>query len=37
MQAITLEQFLDNQQFFIQEAKSGKTFIYPTDTVYGIG
>ncbi len=37
MQLITLDQFLENQAFFIQEAKSGKTFIYPTDTVYGIG
>lgn len=37
MQTITLDQFIDNQPFFIQEAKSGKTFIYPTDTVYGIG
>lgn len=37
MQLITLDQFIENQQFFIQEAKSGKTFIYPTDTVYGIG
>lgn len=36
-QTIRLQQFLDNQQFFIQEAKSGKTFIYPTDTIYGIG
>ena len=37
MQLITLDQFIENQQFFIQEAKAGKTFIYPTDTVYGIG
>lgn len=37
MQTIALDQFIENQQFFIQEAKSGKTFIYPTDTVYGIG
>lgn len=37
MQLITLDQFLENQPFFIQEAKSGKTFIYPTDTIYGIG
>jgi len=37
MQFITLDKFLNNQAFFIQEAKSGKTFIYPTDTVYGIG
>lgn len=37
MQTITLDQFMGNQPFFIQEAKAGKTFIYPTDTVYGIG
>jgi len=37
MQKISLQQFLENKPFFIQEAKSGKIFIYPTDTVYGIG
>lgn len=37
MQIVPLQQFLDNQQFFIEEAREGKTFVYPTDTVYGIG
>ena len=34
---IKLQDFLDQQDFYIQEAKSGKIFIYPTDTIYGIG
>ena len=37
MKTIALQEFLDNQSFFISEAKEGKIFIYPTDTVYGIG
>jgi len=36
MQTITLETFLNNQDFYISEAKAGKIFIYPTDTIYGI-
>ena len=37
MKLITLQNLLDNQEFFVQEAKAGKIFIYPTDTIYGIG
>jgi tRNA A37 threonylcarbamoyladenosine synthetase subunit TsaC/SUA5/YrdC len=34
---ITLQTFLENIDFFIAEAKAGKIFVYPTDTIYGIG
>ena len=37
MRIISLEEFLDNIQIFKQEALNKKIFIYPTDTVYGIG
>lgn len=33
---LTLEAFLDNQDFYISEAQAGKIFVYPTDTIYGI-
>ena len=33
---LTLETFLDSQDFYISEAKAGKIFVYPTDTIYGI-
>lgn len=36
MVILSLDDFLKNIDFFIQEAKSWKIFIYPTDTVYGI-
>ena len=36
MKIIQLNDFLQQQDFFITEAKAGKLFIYPTDTVYGI-
>jgi len=34
---ISLKEFLENLDFLVQEAKKGKIFVYPTDTVYGIG
>lgn len=34
---ITLSEFMENLDFFVQEAKNWKIFIYPTDTIYGIG
>ena len=37
MKTITLSYFLNNIPFFLDEAKKGKIFVYPTDTVYGIG
>lgn len=37
MKKISLEDLLTNQENFIAEAKAGKIFVYPTDTVYGIG
>jgi tRNA A37 threonylcarbamoyladenosine synthetase subunit TsaC/SUA5/YrdC len=36
MKTIQLNNFLHQQDFFIAEAKAGKLFVYPTDTVYGI-
>lgn len=37
MQTIQLSTFMDNMNFYISEAKAGKIFVYPTDTIYGIG
>jgi len=37
MKTILLEDFLHHQDFYIDEAKAGKIFVYPTDTIYGIG
>ncbi len=37
MKIISLNDFLQQQDFFIAEAEMGKIFVYPTDTVYGIG
>lgn len=37
MKIILLEDFLHHQDFYIDEAKAGKIFVYPTDTIYGIG
>lgn len=34
---ITKEQFLAREDFYLGEIKKGKIFIYPTDTIYGIG
>ena len=33
----TRKQFLENQEFLLQEANNNKIFVYPTDTIYGIG
>lgn len=33
---VKLENFLKNIDFFIEEAKALKIFVYPTDTIYGI-
>jgi tRNA threonylcarbamoyl adenosine modification protein (Sua5/YciO/YrdC/YwlC family) len=37
MKTITKKDFLDNSEFYFDEIKKGKIFIYPTDTIYGIG
>ncbi len=34
---IPLSEFMWKLDFFVQEAKNWKIFIYPTDTIYGIG
>ncbi|MCX6761244.1 MAG: L-threonylcarbamoyladenylate synthase [Candidatus Moranbacteria bacterium] len=34
---LTRENFLARQAFFIAEIKKGKVFIYPTDTLHGLG
>jgi tRNA A37 threonylcarbamoyladenosine synthetase subunit TsaC/SUA5/YrdC len=33
---IPLEQFLEEQDFFLEEAWRSKIFVYPTDTIYGL-
>src|SRR3989344_7693393 len=37
MKVIKKEAFLKNKEFYIKEMKLGKIFIYPTDSIYGIG
>lgn len=37
MKIINKEEFLANKEFYLEEIKKGKIFIYPTDTIYGIG
>lgn len=37
MKVIKREEFLENLEFYENEILAGKIFIYPTDTVYGIG
>lgn len=36
MKTIALEDFLQQKNFYAQEAEAGKIFVYPTDTIYGI-
>ena len=36
MKYISLNDFLQQQDLYIAEARAGKIFVYPTDTVYGI-
>lgn len=37
MQIVSFEQFEKQRDFFIGEALQNKIFVYPTDTLYGIG
>ena len=37
MKIISKEEFLEDLKFYLGEIKKGKVFVYPTDTVYGIG
>jgi len=37
MKKITKQHFLENKNFYLQEMKIWKIFIYPTDTILGIG
>jgi L-threonylcarbamoyladenylate synthase len=36
-EVITKKEFLEKEEFYIGEIKKGKIFVYPTDTIYGIG
>jgi L-threonylcarbamoyladenylate synthase len=37
MKTITKDEFLEDSDFYSSEVKEGKIFVYPTDTIYGIG
>ena len=37
MKTLTKKEFLQNQNFYLKQIQKGKIFIYPTDTIYGIG
>jgi len=37
MKFVSKYNLLQNQEFYLNEIKAGKIFIYPTDTIYGIG
>jgi len=37
MRIVSWNTLRSKQRFFVDEAKKGKIFIYPTDTIYGIG
>ena len=37
MKVLSKKEFLENKAFYINEIKIGKIFIYPTDTLYGLG
>jgi tRNA threonylcarbamoyl adenosine modification protein (Sua5/YciO/YrdC/YwlC family) len=37
MQKITRQKFLQNKRHYFEKIKDGAIFVYPTDTIYGIG
>jgi L-threonylcarbamoyladenylate synthase len=37
MKVVKKKEFLENIDFYINEINDGKIFIFPTDTIYGIG
>ena len=37
MKIIALGEFLQHKNFYVKEAEAGRIFVYPTDTIYGIG
>lgn len=37
MQIITRQKFLQNKKIYLEKIKGGAVFVYPTDTIYGIG
>lgn len=37
MKTVSFPDFLNQQAFFLEQAQQGKIFVYPTDTIYGIG
>ncbi|MAG27553.1 threonylcarbamoyl-AMP synthase [Candidatus Pacearchaeota archaeon] len=37
MKVVKKEEFLSEKEFYINEMKAGKVFVYGTDTIYGIG
>lgn len=37
MEILSKSHFLEREEFYLQEMEKGKVFIYPTDTIYGIG
>lgn len=37
MKKVSKKELLDNLKFYLSEIKQGKIFIYPTDTILGIG
>lgn len=37
MKLINRQEIIDNEDFYINEIRTGKIFIYPTDTLFGLG
>ena len=37
MKCISKKEYLENLEFYLSQLRQGKIFIFPTDTIYGIG